>query len=75
MQRILQPGEIEALDRIEFPRVRLPEPATLFADRARRLRQLATDEHPLRDYLRFAALLCDAQAKAAARVPAAPCAY
>jgi FdhE protein len=72
LQRILQPGEIEALDRIEFPRVRLPEPATLFADRARRLRQLATDEHPLRDYLRFAALLCDAQAKAAARVPAAP---
>jgi FdhE protein len=72
LQRILQPGEIEALDRIEFPRVRLPEPATLFADRARRLRQLATDEHPLRDYLRFAALLCDVQAQAAARVPATP---
>ena len=72
MQRILQPGEIEALDRIDFPRVRLPEPAVLFADRVRRLRQLATDEHALRDYLRFAALLVDAQARAAATIPATP---
>ncbi len=72
MQRILQPGEIESLDRIDFPRIRLPEPAALFADRARRLRQLATDEHPLRDYLRFIALLVDAQADAATRAPAVP---
>jgi hypothetical protein len=39
VQRILQPGEIEALDRTEFPRVRLPQPATLFTERAARLRQ------------------------------------
>jgi FdhE protein len=71
LQRILQPGEIETLDRIDFPRIRVPEPAALFADRARRLRQLATHDHPLRDYLRFAALLVEAQAAAATRAPAA----
>ena len=41
MQRILQPGEIEALDHTSFPRVLLPVPASLFAERAARLRQLA----------------------------------
>lgn len=60
MQRILQPGEIEALDRINFPRVRLPQAATLFQERAMRLRQLA-EGHPIADYLRFAARLVEAQ--------------
>ena len=70
MQRILQPGEIEALDRTSFPRVRLPETATLFQTRAARLRQLA-DGHPIADYLRFAARLVDAQHQQAALLPAA----
>ena len=39
MQRILQPGDIEALDRTQLPRIRLPQPASLFADRAARLAQ------------------------------------
>lgn len=63
MQRILQPGEIEALDRVNFPRVQLPEVASLLPDRANRLRQLANG-HPLGDYLRFVARLVDAQQQA-----------
>jgi FdhE protein len=70
VQRILQPGEIESLDRIEFPRVRLPQPATLFTERAARLRQKA-EGHPIADYLRFLALV-DLQAKAAATVATQP---
>lgn len=72
VQRILQPGEIEALDRIDFPRIRLPQPAALFAERAARWRQLAADGHPIADYLRFVALLADAQALAAREVETAP---
>lgn len=71
MQRILQPGEIEALDAIDFPRIRLPRPAELYAERAARLRQLA-DGHPIADYLRFVALLADGQAAAAATVKTTP---
>ena len=63
MQRILQPGEIESLDRVNFPRVQLPELASLLPDRANRLRQLANG-HPLGDYLRFIARLVDAQQQA-----------
>ncbi|MDE2395818.1 MAG: formate dehydrogenase accessory protein FdhE [Burkholderiales bacterium] len=73
MQRILQPGEIESLDRVDFPRLRLPEPATLFQERAARLLQLA-EGHPIAEYLRFAARLAQAQQRQAARLsaPAAP---
>src|SRR5262245_36634049 len=42
------------------PFVRLPEPSTLFADRAARLRQLA-ELSPLKPYLAFIAALADAQ--------------
>ena len=70
MQRILQPGDIEALDRVSFPRVRLPQPALLFQERAARLRQLA-EGHPIADYLRFAARLVEAQQRLAAEAPAA----
>ncbi|GAA4323219.1 formate dehydrogenase accessory protein FdhE [Pigmentiphaga soli] len=70
MQRILQPGEIEALDHNAIPRLRLPEPATLFAERAARLRQLA-DGNPVGDYLLLMATLADAQQRAAAAVAAA----
>ncbi len=68
-QRILQPGEIEALDRTRLPRLRLPELHSLFADRAARLRQLA-DGNALADYLRFVARLVDAQHGAAQRLAA-----
>lgn len=70
MQRILQPGDIEALDRVSFPRVRLPQPATLFQERAARLRQQA-EGNPIADYLRFAARIVEAQQRLAARAPAA----
>jgi FdhE protein len=60
MQRILEPGEIQALDATALPRVRLPDRADVFAARARRLRALA-DGHPIGGYLRVMAMLVDAQ--------------
>lgn len=65
--RILQPGEIETLDRTSPIRVRLPQPASLFADRAARLLQRA-EGNPIGDYLRFLAQLVKAQQQAAATV-------
>ena len=70
-QRILQPGEIEALDKTSFPRILLPQVSSLFQERAARLRQLA-DGNPIADYLLFAAKIVDAQHKAAADVTLAP---
>lgn len=67
MQRILQPGEIETLDHTSFPRILLPETASLFAERAARLRQLA-EGNPIADYLQFVAQIMDAQHKAVANV-------
>lgn len=69
MQRILQRGEIEAIDQINFPRVRLPEIGSLFAERAARLRQLAQD-NPIADYIEFIAQIVDAQHQALADLPA-----
>ena len=65
MQRILSRGEIESLDHTAIPRLRPPERASLFAERARRLRQLA-EGHPLAGYLRLMATLADAQQAAVA---------
>lgn len=70
MQRILQPGEIEALDRTSLLRIRLPQPAVLFADRAARLAQKA-EGNPIGDYLRFLARLVRAQQQAAGTVQTA----
>jgi FdhE protein len=67
VQRILQPGEIESLDRTSLQRIRLPQPASLFADRAARLAQKA-EGHPIGDYLRFLSQLVKAQQHAAATV-------
>ena len=68
VQRLLQPGEIEALDHNAIPRLLLPHPATLFAARATRLRQLAAGdvkgipvEEALRGYLGLMAHVADAQ--------------
>jgi len=60
MQRILDPAQIEAFAERSIPRVRLPDPASLFAQRARRLRALG-ESHLLGDYLRLMAALADAQ--------------
>ena len=70
MQRILQPGDIEALDRTQLPRIRLPQPTSLFADRAARLAQKA-EGNPIGDYLRFLARLVRAQQQAAGTVQTA----
>ena len=71
MQRILQPGEIEGLDHTHFPRILLPVPATLFAERAARLAQLAAD-HPIGDYLRLVTALVRAQQQLANSVHSNP---
>ena len=60
MQRILDPAQIEAFAERSIPRVRLPDPASLFAQRAQRLRDLG-ENHSLGDYLRLMAALADAQ--------------
>ena len=75
VQRLLQPGEIEALDHNAIPRLLLPSPTTLFQARAARLRQLAAGEVPgipvedaLRGYLNLMACVADAQHAVVARL-------
>lgn len=63
MQRILEPGEIEALDHNAIPRVRLPQRASIFSERAQRLKQLASG-NPIGDYLNLMAILAQAQQQA-----------
>lgn len=70
-QRILQPGEIEALDRTAFPRIILPQPATRLRERAARLRHLA-EGSPMGPFLRYLARLVDAQHAALDTVPDMP---
>ena len=65
----VQPDPFRVGGVAEAPFVRLPDPATLFADRAKRLRALA-EGHPLGDYLRFLAGVVDAQAGAIVALPA-----
>ena len=60
MQRILDPTQIEAFAERSIPRVRLPDPASLFAGRATRLRFLG-ESHSLGHYLRLMAAVADAQ--------------
>src|SRR5690606_8525874 len=60
LQRILPRGEIESLDHTSIPRLRLPVRASVFADRAARLRQLAAD-NPVGAYLQLLAHLVDGQ--------------
>lgn len=68
-QRILEPGQIQALDPSAIPRIRLPERATHFATRAARLRKLA-DHNPIGGYVRLMAVLVDAQQQALERFTA-----
>jgi len=59
-QRILEPGEIDSLAQRSIPKVRLPARASVFARRAARLRRLSAGAG-IGDYLRFLAVLVDAQ--------------
>lgn len=68
MQRILEPGQIEALDHSALPRIRLPERFGVFGGRATRLRQLAANgvagvpvDPALGGYLNLMGKLADAQ--------------
>jgi FdhE protein len=60
VQRILEPGQIEALAERAIPRIRLPDRAQVFDLRAQRLRRLAGG-HAIGDYLRLMAVLAEAQ--------------
>ncbi|MDB5767487.1 MAG: fdhE [Collimonas fungivorans] len=60
MQRILEPGEIEALDHNAIPRIRLPERTSVFGSRAQRLKQLAAG-NAIGEYLSLMAVLVEAQ--------------
>jgi FdhE protein len=71
MQRILDPAQIEAFAERAIPRVRLCDPASVFADRAERLRALG-EGHALGDYLRLMAVVADAQQAALAKLQATP---
>ena len=63
MPRILPRGEIENLDHTRIPRLRIPERAGVFSDRATRLRNLAADS-AIGGYLQLMARLADAQQRA-----------
>jgi FdhE protein len=67
---IIQPGEI-ARPVGEIPFLHLPEKGAVFHDRAARLRMLAQD-HTLKEYLLFAASVCDAQHDALRAFPDVP---
>ncbi|HVW68967.1 MAG TPA: formate dehydrogenase accessory protein FdhE [Steroidobacteraceae bacterium] len=68
MQRVLDPAQIEAFAQgpRTIPRARLPDPQTVFANRAARLRQLSVG-HAVGDYLRLMAALVDSQQRALGR--------
>lgn len=59
-QRILDPEQIQVQDPSAIPRIRLPERAAHFRERAARLRKLA-DHNPIGGYVRLMAALVDAQ--------------
>jgi FdhE protein len=63
MQRVLDPAQIESFAHGQIPRVRLPDPAQLFAVRGRRLAELSAG-HSLGAYLQLMAQLCAAQQRA-----------
>lgn len=67
---IIQPGEIER-PAGEIPFLHIPERGWIFRDRAERLRTLAQD-HTMKDFLLFAANICDAQQAALHAFPSVP---
>ena len=70
MQRILDPAQIESFAERSIPRIRLPDPASLFSRRALRLRQLA-EGHALGDYLNLMAVVAARQQTAVGELVAA----
>lgn len=77
VQRLLEPGEIEALDHTAIPRLLLPEARSLFTARAARLRQLANNQikgipvgETMAGYLNMMAALVDAQSAVIRSLPA-----
>ncbi|MDE2367553.1 MAG: formate dehydrogenase accessory protein FdhE [Burkholderiales bacterium] len=69
--RLLTPEEIAVQAGQQVPFLRLPDPATLFAEREARLRTLAAG-HATRDFLLFAAELTRAQHALLQRYPELP---
>jgi len=67
--RVMSPEEIAARSGGETPYLLWPERSTHFAERAMRLRQLAAN-HPMREFLLFAADLAQAQQAQLAAFPA-----
>ena len=65
------PEEIALRAGLDFPRLLVPDPAEIFAQRALRLRELAAG-HALRDYLMLMALVCEAQHTLAQDFPTVP---
>jgi FdhE protein len=64
MQRVLEPGQIEAFAQQSSPRLRLPDRLQVFSRRAERLRDLAGRDaigRAIGDYLRLMASVGDAQ--------------
>ena len=71
MQRILEPGQIEALAQRSIPHLRPPDRERVFSMRAARLRQQSENGavgHAIGDYLQLMAHLADAQQAALATV-------
>jgi FdhE protein len=69
--RVMSPEEITARAGGQTPYLHWPERSTLFAERAMRLRQLASG-HPMGDFLSFLSELAQAQQRALAAFPAVP---
>ena len=70
MQRILEPGQIEAFAQRAIPRLRVPDRTHVFSRRAERLRELAGNDaigHVIGGYLRLMATVVDAQQAALGR--------
>ena len=67
MQRVLDPAQIEAFAQRTIPRIRLPDPARVFSDRAARLLKLS-EGHAVGDYLRLMAAVAQAQQDALDRL-------
>jgi FdhE protein len=74
MQRILEPGQIEAFAQRGIPRLRLPDRARVFSLRAERLRKLSENDaigHAIGEYLHLMAAIADAQQAALGNCKAA----
>jgi FdhE protein len=70
MGSIIRPGEVTG-PVPDLPFLHMPERRTVFAERAARLRRLA-EGHALADYLRFVALVADAQQRVLDAFPEVP---